>query len=352
MKQRTRVALIRGEDRYTNIAEALALSVRPADLAGKQRILIKPNFVLTHKPQAATHVEAVRAVLGFVRRHYDGQLTIAEGPAFKPATEGFRRYGYEPLVGEYGVELVDLNADVRVPVDVYDWRLRPLRLHLAKKVLDSDFRISVGPPKMHDEVIVTLSLKNMIMGALINREAHHAPATGNGSGGRLESLERIIWRNIPRRVRHLAPIEWLRHRAMSLSGPSDKFKMHQSYAVINLNLALIAPLVVPHLAVIDGFEAMEGNGPTGGTMVPLRAAVVSTDPLAADVVGAALMGIDADDVGYLHYCKRIGLGVGDLNRIEIAGNARLAEMARQLRRHDSYYRQRQWRRPKAEALLP
>ena len=76
-------------------------------------------------------------------------------------------------------------------------------------------------------------------------------------------------------VRRLPPAEWLTFRAMSILEPSDKMKMHQSYPVINLNLALIAPLVAPHLTVIDAFEAMEGNGPTEGTPVPLRLALAS-----------------------------------------------------------------------------
>jgi len=94
-----------------------------------------------------------------LRARYDGLLTIAEGPSVQPAAEGFCAYGYEPLIESHGVTLADLNHDEPVPVDVYDWRLRPLRLHLARSVVESDYRISVGPPKTHDVVIVTPSLK-------------------------------------------------------------------------------------------------------------------------------------------------------------------------------------------------
>jgi uncharacterized protein (DUF362 family) len=348
----SRVALVRGDDRYTNVSQALERIADDIDLSNKQRVLVKPNFVLTHKPLAATHVDAVRAVLDFVRGRYDGALTIAEGPSSQPAAEGFSRYGYEPLVGEYDVALVDLNHDDSVPVDVYDWRLRALRLHLAQSVVDCDYRISVGPPKTHDEVIVTLSLKNMIMGSLISKLAHTPSLSGNGKGARLEPVKRIVWRLAPPGVRHLPLVEWLRFRAMSLTGHSDKMKMHQSHAVINLNLALIAPKVAPHLAVIDGYEAMEGNGPTEGTPVPLRVALASADALAADVVGAALMGFDANEVGYLYYCKRMGLGVGELDQIDIVGNAALADCSRQFRPHETLHRQRRWKLPKAEALLP
>jgi uncharacterized protein (DUF362 family) len=345
-----RVALIRGGDRYENVQSALTQIAADVDLTDKQRILIKPNFVATHKPLAATHVDAVRAVLDFVRAHYDGPLTIAEGPSMQPAAEGYRRYGYESLAQDYKVQLADLNEDEPVAVEVYDWHLRPLRLHLARSVLESDFRISVGPLKTHDVVIVTLSLKNMIMGTLISRHAH-ASSANNGNGWSWGQVKKALWQMVPLWVRRLPPMEWMQFRAMSTLEPSDKMKMHQSYPVINLNLALLAPLVVPQLAVIDGFEAMEGNGPTHGTPVPTRLALASTDALAADVVGTALMGFDIDEVGYLHYCKMMGLGSGDLAQIGIIGNTTLADCARQFRPHDTIRRQRRWRIPDAQEYL-
>ncbi len=346
----SRVALVRGADRYDNVRQALAQIAGEIDLSDKQRVLIKPNFVVTHKPLAATHVDGVRAVLDFVRERYDGPITIAEGPSVQPAAEGFRLHGYESLIESHGVTLLDLNHDEPVPVDVYDWRLRPLRLHLARTVVDSDFRISVGPPKTHDVVIVTQSLKNMIMGSLISRFAH-AHTSSNGSGPSIGTISKVLWRLVPLWVRRLPPAEWLTFRVMSTLEPSDKMKMHQSYPVINLNLALIAPIVTPHLSVIDGFEAMEGNGPTEGDLVPWQIALASTDALAADVTTTALMGFDPDQIGYLHYCKLMGLGAGDPDQIEIVGNATPAGCSRQFRPHDTTRRQRRWQLPHAERYL-
>ena len=54
----------------------------------------------------------------------------------------------------------------------------------------------------------------------------------------------------------------------------------------------------PHLAVIDGFEGMEGNGPNDGTPVDHRVCIAGLDWLAADRVGIELMGIDFANVGY------------------------------------------------------
>jgi uncharacterized protein (DUF362 family) len=317
--------------------------------------LVKPNFVTPHRPLACTHVDAVRAVLDFVRERYDGPLTIAEGPSVDPAANAFRTLGYEPLAHAYGATLVDLNHDEPVPVDVYDWRLRPLRLHLARTVVDSDYRISVGPPKTHDAVIVTLSLKNMVMGSLISRFNHDLHAkSGNGRGrttGLIGRVSKVLWRMTPQGVRRLPPLEWTQFRVMSSLEPSDKMKMHQSYPVINLNLALLAPRVIPHLAVIDGYEAMEGDGPSAGTPVPWRMALASTDALAADAVGATLMGFPVDQVGYLYYCKQMGLGTGNLSQIEIVGNTTVAQCSRSFRPHTTYRRQRRWEMHRGEAYL-
>jgi uncharacterized protein (DUF362 family) len=346
----SQVALFQGNNRYDNVNRALEQIAFDVDLSSKKRILVKPNFVVTDKPLAATHVDGVRAVLDFVRARYDGPITIAEGPSVQPAAEGFRFHGYESLVDSHGVTLSDLNHDDALPVDVYDWRLRPLRLHLARSVVESDFRISVGPPKTHDIVIVTLSLKNMIMGTLISRFTHTAPSS-NGNRLNVGAISKVLWRLMPLWVRHLPPAAWLTFRAMSTLEPSDKMKMHQSYPVINLNLALIAPRVKPHLSVIDGFEAMEGNGPTGGDPLPWRIALASTDALSADVVTATMMGFDPDEIGYLHYCKRLGLGAGDLAQIEIVGNTTKATCARGFRPHDTVHRQRRWHLAQAEQYL-
>jgi uncharacterized protein (DUF362 family) len=348
--RKSRVALIQGDDRYGNIAQALDKIDADVDLSGKRHVLVKPNFVVTHLPLAATHLDAVRAVLDFVRARHDGPVTVAEGPSTQKAIEGFRAYGYEPLTKAYDATLLDLNHDEPRPVEVYDWRLRPLRLHMARSVLESDFRISVSLPKTHDAAIVTLSLKNMVMGGLISRFTHAGLGKNKGRLN-LEVVKKALWRMVPRQVRYLPLTEWMQFRAMSYLEPSDKMKMHQSYPVINLNLALLARQVVPHLAVIDAFEAMEGNGPTHGTPVPMHLALVSTDALAADVVGTTLMGFDADEVGYLHYCKKMGLGTGDLERIEIVGNATLAESTWQFRPHDTYHRQIRWQLPQAEHYL-
>lgn len=95
---------------------------------------------------------------------------------------------------------------------------------------------------------------------------------------------------------------------------SSKMAMHQGVPIINLNLAMVAPHVWPHLAVIDGWRGMEGEGPSAGEPVEWGAALAGTDPLAVDTLTTELMGFDPEDVGYLQYRRELDLGVGVMKR--------------------------------------
>jgi len=106
------VSLVAEADRARAVRgalEALGPSL-PEELAGARNVLLKPNFVSCRHPLAATHVDASRAVLEYVRPRVRGEVAIAEGPALGEADEGFDAYRYRALAEEFGATLVDLNA--------------------------------------------------------------------------------------------------------------------------------------------------------------------------------------------------------------------------------------------------
>lgn len=336
---RSRVALIKGPDRCRNITQALECIGEEIELP-PDGLLIKPNFVSTTNQLAATHVEAVRALLDFLRPRYGGSIIVGEGAGLTDTFEGFRNFGYEPLIEEYGVRLMDLNRDRWVKVEVYDRNLAPLELRLAKTAWESPYRISIGPPKTHDTVIITLSLKNMIMGSLIRDQR-------GGNSVLFNALSRVT----PSWMKSAPFLEGVKRDVSTTLLRSDKFAMHQGYPAINLNLYTLARYIPPHLGIIDGFLGMEGPGPGYGEPVELQVAIASTDFLAADTVAAKLMGYDIDEIGYLYYCKLKGLGVGDLKKIEIVGNARLEDCIRPFRPHPTYQQQLRWQIREFERFL-
>jgi uncharacterized protein (DUF362 family) len=131
--------------------------------------------------------------------------------------------------------------------------------------------------KTHDRVVTTLSLKNILLGAPMN------DGQKNDKG--------------------------LMHTAANFTRE----------AVLNYNMFHLAQEIYPDLGVIDGFEAMEGDGPTSGTPVDARVALASLDPLALDMLTTKLMGFDPTQIMYLASMAEAGMGQGDLSKVEVLG---------------------------------
>jgi uncharacterized protein (DUF362 family) len=325
---RTRVALCRASERASNLRQAIEMVIDQLDWPAYQRVLIKPNLAATVNPCAITHPEALKTVLQAVRQRYGGDLVVAEGSAEESTLSAAIALGYDKVIAHYGARLLDLNADQVDTAKIYNAQGRSLAVRLARSVVQSDCRISLAVPKTHDTVLVTLGIKNMIMGSLVNRRQV-------GGDGRLALRERLVQIM----------------RGHGKSWRSDKQAMHQGISMINLNLATLADLVWPRLSILDGFVAMEGNGPKRGTAVPWGIAMAGIDPLAVDSLAAELMGFPPHEVGYLHYCAKRGLGCIERSEMEIMGNVKPDKVKRIFVPHVSHAAQRRWPDARAEALL-
>jgi uncharacterized protein (DUF362 family) len=101
-----------------------------------------------------------------------------------------------------------------------------------------------------------------------------------------------------------------------LGGRRNQF--HQDIDGIIVELAM---LVKPTLVVLDGTDSMMTNGPTGGSLADLRATntlVVGTDAVAADALGATLLGRSFRDLPYLGRAAELGLGTTDFESLHPA----------------------------------
>jgi uncharacterized protein (DUF362 family)/Pyruvate/2-oxoacid:ferredoxin oxidoreductase delta subunit len=85
-------------------------------------------------------------------------------------------------------------------------------------------------------------------------------------------------------------------------------------------LADIATFIRPRLHIMDAIEAMEGNGPQSGTPKQLRAVLVSTDPVALDVVACKLIGLDPAHVPMIAAAAQNGLGYDNGDTIRLVGD--------------------------------
>jgi uncharacterized protein (DUF362 family) len=308
------VALAYGDNRSDIVFRALKpFSHEIKQAIGNRRVVLKPNVVSNTIQLAVTHVETLEGILEFLKSiRKSDNVIIAESAAQGPTLEGFSNFGYNALLKKYPVKLVDLDNEPSEIVYVFNEKdFRPHPTRVSRIMLDPDsYIVSVARMKTHSMVVATLSLKNIILGAPI------------------KDLGFIWSRDVDGSERK-----------------NDKITIHGGgFRGINYNLSVIASRLHPHLSVIDGFEGMEGNGPTGGTPVDHRICVAGTDWLAADRIAVELMGIDYSKVGYLNYCAQTGLGIADLNKIGIIGE-RLDDHKKTYRVSDNYKEQLIWMTP-------
>jgi len=278
------VALTTGDDRADNTFRALRTFEKEiARAIGNKRVILKPNDVSVSKPLSASHADQIEGILEFLKSIRKTNVVIAESPADGSAPEAFSNYGYNKFAGKYGVKLIDLDKTAVETVYCMDQSdLRPHACRVSGIMLDPDsYIISAAKLKTHFFTVATFSLKNVVVAAAIKE-----PGAKPG-----DEMDR-----------------------------TNRFLVHGGgVRGIHYNLVALAPRLHPHLAVIDGFEGMEGEGPVDGTPVDHRVCVVGTDWLAADTVSAELMGLGIGKVGHLTYAAQAGLGQANLNRIEILG---------------------------------
>ncbi|MGB9431585.1 MAG: DUF362 domain-containing protein [Candidatus Acidiferrum sp.] len=307
--QRSKVALTQGDNRRKNVLDALVSidsEINPG-LQRKKYVLIKPNNVSTEKQLASTHVDALNGILDYLAPRFRGPVMIAESSA-GDTLEGYANLGYKPLEKEWRshqLSLLDLNREAKYETHTlidYDLHITPVRL--AARLFDPDaYVICCAVMKTHNAAVASLSVKNMTLGAPL----HSAPGDGH----------------------------W-----------SDKRKYHVGVRQMQYNMLLTAQKLRPFwgATVIDGFEGMEGNGPTSGTPVYSRLAIASTDYIAADRVALEAMSIDSQWPGYLVYCAQMGLGQYDLTKIDLIGPS-IASLQKKYRLHSDIDRELQWMGP-------
>jgi uncharacterized protein (DUF362 family) len=313
--RRSKVSLIKGENRRKNIYDALLEiddQIRPG-LQAKKYVFVKLNGVdPVGRQLGSTSHDALRGVLDYLAPRFKGPVVVGDSSDF-PGKRTVSEFGWDKVFAEYK----PVNLSFEVPNEEcrhglmygmdYDMHVIPVRL--GARFLDPEaFVISSSVMKTHNMVVATLSVKNVVMGAPL--------AVPIGSS-----------------------ISWLQ---------CEKRKFHVGIRAGNYNMFLAAQRMISNwgVGIVDGFEGMEGNGPSQGTPLtpPHRIAVASTDFLAADRVSLECMGIDASWPGYLNYAYQAGLGQFDLAKIDVLGS-RIADVKRKYRMHADVDRMLEWRGP-------
>jgi len=287
-----------------------------AGITGKT-ILIKPNMVywntgITDPTLALTHVDAVRGLIDFLRTISSTvQIIVGECSGDSTLSTMWAKAGYDKLTTEYtGVTLMDLNDTTKMPsVTRHLWTTdfsasTTATIPITSAFVDTKYYvISITRPKSHNCMVMTGVNKNMLMGAPL-RSAVINNAT-------------------------VSPKEYMHGQNGWYNGQhtnEDKCLAYNLYQIGNVLFSDKAGS--PALSVLDAWEGMQGEGPTGGTSIMQYCAVAGIDSLAVDRLCAKLMGFSDTatdpinkatpsytDMRALLWLSNAGFGNYDLSKI-------------------------------------
>lgn len=243
------------------------------------KILLKPNFNSNMNALTGntTDLRIIASLIQLLQRRGYSNIVIGEGTNsgfYRNKIDVASRLRVRRLAKSLGVSFVDLNYCQGSEIRYVDNK----KAKVARDCLEADLFINLPKLKMHHEVGISVCLKNM-MGCLVGQE--------------------------------------------------NKKKTHQSLA---RNIVRLNTYVKPHLHIVDGLIAMEGNGPSDGLPVRMDTIIAGTDPYLIDMVCAEMVGMPYTEVTYLKVAEEQGLITPDHK--ETLRNLDLTDFKRDLLRPD------------------
>lgn len=260
------------------ISEALhCLELDPLIRSKQVAVKLNDTWASAEDTTAVTQPDTLRAVLQFIRGFGPHELVVTGGAGAGETDEVFRLTGLTDVVMQEGVTFFDHNRPpfTAVPLEYQpeaDVHGPQASVMVNPRVLGYDTLIALNQLKVHQTATVTLALKNIAM-----------------------SYPAADYYGHPRLTQH--------HR-------------HWFFDDMHSFIAAMAKRFPIRLAITVGHPAMLGTGPLGGHTVETGLVIASPDPLAADVVGAKLLGFQVQAVRHLWEAGRLGVGETEIEKME------------------------------------
>jgi uncharacterized protein (DUF362 family) len=239
--QKSKVIFLQTEDRKQGM-KTLFKALKGDSIKGKN-VLIKPNFNTADPTPGSTHNDTLAALAEEVWRLGAKSVSVGDR-SFPPTREVMEKKGIGPILEKLDIKVIPFD-DLKEK----DWvEFKPRESHwpdgfrIARPVLEAEYLISTGCLKTHQYGgIFTLSLK-LHVGVV--------PASRQG----FEYMRQL----------HGSP-----HQRKMIAEINEPFK--------------------PHLVIMDGIEAFVDGGPATGKRAQGNVLWASSDRVAADAVGVALL---------------------------------------------------------------
>jgi uncharacterized protein (DUF362 family) len=238
---RSLVAMVETEDRRHGVRASLsALGVNP--VKGKE-VLIKPNFNTADPTPGSSHNDTLTTLAEVLWEMGAKSISMGER-GFRPTREVMEQKGILPLMEKLNVKVIDFDQ-----LNGRDWILcQPKESHwadgfrVARPILESECLVCTCCLKTHRPLgVFTMALK-LAVGVV--------PTTRHG-------------------------FNYMRELHGSPNGRKMIAEINQPFK--------------PALVVLDGVDAFVDGGPGTGTLGKGRAFLASTDRVAIDAVGVAIL---------------------------------------------------------------
>ena len=238
---KSRVALLSTEDRKSAVASSIkALNINPCK---NKDVLIKPNFNTADLCPGSTHNDTLVALVEEAWKMGAKSVSLGER-SYPPTREVMEHKGVIPLMKKLDVTVIDFDE-----LDNKDWvGVKPKDSHwengfrIARPILEAECLISTCCLKTHRYGgVFTMSLKLHVGVVPTHRHGYEYMTELHGS-------------------------------------------RHQRKMIAELNLPF-----QPDLIVLDGIEAFVDGGPMNGKRVQGNVFLASTDRVATDAVGVAIL---------------------------------------------------------------
>ncbi len=219
------------------------------NISGMQ-VLIKPNLISAKGTGlACTHPQFIKGLVVWCLEQ-GAKVGIGDSPAFGSGAGALRSLGILDSLLQMGVEIRDFSPKKNVTLRC------GLKVGVAAAALDCDLFLNVPKVKAHNQMYVTLGLKNVFG----------------------------IVRGMRKAFLHMS------------HGDS-----HHQFAEILVDLLGILP---QNLTFIDGIEVMHRSGPIHGDSLWLQCIAAGANPVALDTAFMSLLELDEDKNPLLQEAKR------------------------------------------------
>jgi uncharacterized protein (DUF362 family) len=245
------IVITYGSDITKNTYDTLAASDIGSYLKADYNVALKPHLVVPAPASngAVTHPEVVEGIVIYLKEFGVKKIKIIESSWVGDSTKrAFKLCNYEGLSRKYNIPLIDLKSDSCTTLKHSGYEMK-----ICDEAIKTDFLINIPVLKAHCQTRPTCCLKNL-KGCIPDSEKRRFHTLG----------------------------------------------IHKPVAALNA-------LIKTGYCVVDGICG-DLSFEEGGTPIESNRIIAGRDPLMVDSYCAELIGYRPDDIEYLSYAKKIGVG--------------------------------------------